>query len=292
MAFPVKIGIDQFSYHRFFGEINRWEVDPGLRWTLADFLDRASSLGVDTVGLQTAYLDSASLEALNRELTKRPLICILEWGHPDGLKMGKSQRAKEDLKNWIGICAQLGVTTLRIVAGYPTYRGQEPVAVQIERLSPLLRDMCHYAVEFNVVLALENHADFTPVELTDLIHRVNHPNLRAVFDTGNTIRLGADLIESAARIAAVAEVVHLKDLSILRESLGNPNASWPSAPLGHGSLDIPGVIDTLLQHGFKGVFLVEMAHMHPNWPDEDRAVAQSVEWLRSRLGSCGQGGKA
>jgi sugar phosphate isomerase/epimerase len=292
MAFTVKIGVDQFSYHRFFGEISPWEADPGLRWTIADFLNRVSSMGVDAVGLQTAYLNSVNLEVLRRELTERSLICILEWGHPDGLKMGKSQWARSDLKRWIRKCAQMRVRTLRIVAGYPTYRGQEPVSVQIERLTPLLREMCVQAAEFGVVLALENHADFTPAELTDLIHRVHHPNLRALFDTGNTIRVGACLIESAAHIASITEIVHLKDLYILKESLGNPNASWPSAPLGRGSLDIPGVLATLRQHGFNGILLIEMAHMHPNWPDEDDAVAQSVEWLRNRLGSCSPGGES
>jgi len=49
-------------------------------------------------------------------------------------------------------------------------------------------------------------------------------------------------------------------------------------------LDIPGVLTKLRNNGFEGWLMIEMAHMHPNWPDEDKAVAQSVHWLRNRVG--------
>ena len=53
----MRVGIDTYSYHRFFGEIREGEEDPGTRWTTWDFLDRAVELGVDGVSLETCYLD-------------------------------------------------------------------------------------------------------------------------------------------------------------------------------------------------------------------------------------------
>jgi sugar phosphate isomerase/epimerase len=283
MAFSVRIGVDQFSYHRFFGEVTPWETDPGVRWTTKDFLDRVCSLQIGVVGLQTAYLDPFNVKVLHRELAERSLTCVLEWGHPDGLRMGKSKTAREDLEKWLSITTQMGARTLRVVAGNQTYRGKEPVLIQIERMAPLLRSLCLQAADCGVVLALENHADFTPAELMGLIRRVEHPNLRALFDTGNTVRLGAELIRSAQQIAPLTEAVHLKDLFVLPESLGNPCASWPSAPLGEGSFDIPSVLVMLQRHGFDGLLLIEMSHMHRKWPDEHRAVVQSAEWLKNTL---------
>ena len=37
----MRVGIDTYSYHRFFGEIRKGEQDPGIRWTTWDFLARA-----------------------------------------------------------------------------------------------------------------------------------------------------------------------------------------------------------------------------------------------------------
>jgi sugar phosphate isomerase/epimerase len=279
----MKIGIDQFSYHRYFGEVTRWETDPGVRWTVTDFIRRAGSLQIDAVSLQTHYLKTEDLKISKDECLKFNLTWIIEWGHPDGLKMGTSPEAVADLKRWLRVTSLLDGKLVRIVAGYPTYRGREPVSAQMERLTPLLRKLCREAADLGLVLALENHADFTPLELIELIGRVEAPNLRATFDTGNCVRLGADLIDSASRIAPLTEIVHLKDLWVPEDSRGNPNASWPSAPLGQGMLDIPGVLAALRRRAFDGYLLIEMAHMHSRWPDEDEAVAQSVLWLRKAL---------
>jgi sugar phosphate isomerase/epimerase len=279
----VKIGVNQFSYHRYFGEVTQWETDPGIRWTVADFIRRAASLQVDAVSLQTHYLNSEDLRFVKDECLKYNLTGILEWGHPDGLKMGTSPEAASQLRKWLRTTSLLGGKLVRIVAGYPTYRGREPIVAQMERLTPLLREVCREAADLGVVLALENHADFTPLELVELIGRVGAPNLRATFDTGNCVRLGADLMDSTRRIAPLTEIVHLKDLWILENSRGDPNASWPSAPLGQGMLDVPGVLAALHQRAFDGYLLIEMAHMHSRWPDEDQAVAESVLWLRKAL---------
>jgi sugar phosphate isomerase/epimerase len=279
----VKIGINQFSYHRYFGEITRWETDLGVRWTVSDFIRRAWSLKVDAVSLQTIYLNPNNLKVVTDECRALDLVWIIEWGHPDGLKMGTSPGAVIDLKRWLHIASALGGKLVRIVAGYSTYRGREPVATQVGRLIPQLREVSQVAADLGIVLALENHGDFTPLELAELIVGVGAPNLKATFDTGNCVRLDADLIESTQRMAHVTEIVHLKDLWVLENSRGNPNASWPSAPLGQGKLNVSGVLTTLHNQGFAGYLLIEMAHMHSTWPDEDKAVAESVLWLKTNL---------
>lgn len=279
----MKIGVTQFSYHRYFGEVTPWETRPDIRWTVADFVRRMASLQVDAISLQTCYLTPDDLEIVKNECAAFDLEWIIEWGHPDGLKMGNSADAVADLKRWLRIASAFGRKLVRIVAGYSTYRGREPVPTQIRRLIPVLREVCQEAADLGIVLALENHADFTPSELVELIGQVAAPNLRATFDTGNCVRLDADLIESTRYIAPITEIVHLRDLWVLADSRGNPSASWPSAPLGQGILDIAGVLSVLHRQGFDGYLLIEMAHMHSRWPDEDQAVAESVLWLKTRV---------
>jgi hypothetical protein len=70
----VKIGIDQFSYHRYFGEVTRWETDPGVRWTVSDFIRRAACLQLDAVAFQTHYLNSKDFKILKKECLESNLL--------------------------------------------------------------------------------------------------------------------------------------------------------------------------------------------------------------------------
>lgn len=77
-------GIDSFAYHRYFGEHTRWETPLTIRWTAADFIQRARQLEVDAVSLQTCYLPALT-EAVVDELKSQlgDLLPVLAWGHPD-----------------------------------------------------------------------------------------------------------------------------------------------------------------------------------------------------------------
>jgi sugar phosphate isomerase/epimerase len=277
----MKLGIGQFSYHRYFGELTPWESDPGVRWNTNDFLGHAAAHRADTVGVQTCYLTAQDIETLPEMAAAHNLDVIIEWGHPAGLAIGKSAAAVQDLRLWIARASQWSFPLLRIVVGYPKLRGEDSVEVQTQRLVPILQEICAEALDWGVTIAIENHADFTPLELQGLIYETNRPNLCAVLDFGNCVRMGADLIPSIRSLAPLIAAVHLRDLMILPESIGNPLASWPTAPLGCGSLDIKGALRELYCGGFQGCLLLELAHLHPNWTEkEDEVLSQSLSWLK------------
>ena len=54
----MKVGIDSYCYHRYFGEIYPDQADPGVRWTFQDFVRRAAELQVDGVSLESCFLES------------------------------------------------------------------------------------------------------------------------------------------------------------------------------------------------------------------------------------------
>ena len=87
----MRVGIDSYSYHRFFGEIREGEEDPGVRWNTWDFLERAADLCVDGVSLETCYLPLREAE-WRRELAVRlrrlGLEGVLAWGHSEGPESG------------------------------------------------------------------------------------------------------------------------------------------------------------------------------------------------------------
>lgn len=283
----MKVGIDSYAYHRRFGEIRRYEADDGRRWTVWDFIDRSITLGVDGVSLETCFmpsLDEGFLRDLRARLDEASLERVLAWGHPHGLHMGTSPEAAEDLRCHFRSAEILGSSIMRIVVGSPRYRGVEPPKAQITRLVPIVRDLASEAAGRGLSLAIENHCDFTASELLDLLNRVGEKNLGVNLDTANLVRLGDDLLAAVTLLAPLALATHVKDLIIPEGSRGNPSAPWPCVPLGRGELDIRSVVAMLRDANYSGMLAVEMAEMHPSFPDEDTAVAESVAFLRELLG--------
>jgi sugar phosphate isomerase/epimerase len=286
MSGRIGIGIDSFCYHRWFGETTRWETSIDTRWRTSDFLRRAAELGVSDVALQTVYLpnlDPPAVAALRDDIDTLGLRPTLSWGHPDGLQGGASLERIAALRRALPDAKALGCGMVRLVCGNQ-FSHVVPAGERIARLVPILRNVAAEAAALGLMLAVENHADFAMRDLVSLVDTVGSPHLGICFDTGNAVRLGDELLDAAALAAPHVRMVHLKDMIVQPASIGDPTAWWPSVPLGRGAFDLPAFIDVLRGAGFAGTLFVELANMHPDWPDEDAAVAESVAWLKRWLG--------
>src|SRR4030042_1145512 len=113
----MKVGIDSYSFHRYFGEIRgNMEEDPGKRWTVFDMIAFAGKLGVGGVSLETCFmaaLDQGLLREVRSQLNDHALECVLAWGHPTGLEGGTNPAALEDLQQHIPSARALGTSTMR-----------------------------------------------------------------------------------------------------------------------------------------------------------------------------------
>lgn len=281
-----KMGVDDFCYHRFFGWIIPGQTDPGKRWSLDDFLKRAAELKLDVVSLETCFLpplDRPFLENLRKKLADRKLEGMLSWGHPRGLETGKNAAAAEDLKKTIEAAKYLDTRVLRIVGGGFADRAQEPIRLQMERLLKVFPPLLEHAAVYDVVLAMENHQDFTADEQVEILQKIDSPYLRVTLDTGNNLRTLEDPIEVVRKLAPYAASTHIKD--IIATGKGNPATEWrrfwPSVPLGKGIIDLPEVIRILRQNNYGGPLNLEIDFLDPRWPDEDEAVAESIAYLRN-----------
>ena len=282
----MKVGIDSYCYHRYFGEIYPFQRDPGKRWTATDFVDRAIELGADGVSLETCFLpcfDSDFMQLLKERLDRHSLDRVLAWGHPDGLEGGRNSEALQDLIRHIGIAKSLGATVMRIVGSSLRFR-HEPVGPQIERLSQLLQQAVRVAENQKVILAIENHIDFTAGEILTLIQRVGSKYLGVNFDTGNALRLFEDPVTEAQLLAPHIHATHIKDVSPRRGGSPKEWNFWESVPCGQGVVDIGGVMKVLTAHDYQGTLCVEVDCLRDGW-DENQAVEISVNYLREQNAS-------
>ena len=285
----MKIGIDSYCFHRYFGEIYpELQTDPGIRWRMErEFLDFALAQHVDEVALESCFfdaLDDGLCTEIRARLDEAGVDRVLGWGHPEGLWGGTSPAALEELIAHLPQVEKLGSTRMRITAASMNY-AKAPREELIGRVVPMLKEAAAAAEAHDVTLALENHIDFTSREVARILDDVGSEHLKVNFDTGNTIRLYEDPVEAAARLAPYTISTHTKDIAT-RVKGGAPSENftwWPSCPIGEGVIDMPGVVAALRDGGFDGCLSVEIDLVGEQWASqsEEEIVASSVNYLRS-----------
>src|SRR5579871_2021696 len=117
----MKIGIDSYCYHRYFGDVYPGLQQPPRRtMTVWDFLTRARQLGVAGVSLESCYFPSCDAEFLQRlrdKLDLHGLERVWAWGHPNGLCSGTNREAARDLVQHLAYARAIGAGVMRIVGG-------------------------------------------------------------------------------------------------------------------------------------------------------------------------------
>jgi 3-oxoisoapionate decarboxylase len=280
----VKTGIDSYCYHRYFGEIYPDQTDPGRRWTFHDFVNRAVQLKVDGVSLESCFFESFDkgyLAEMKAVLDKKNLERVLAWGHPDGLEAGRNEKAWREMNALIPNARHLGADIMRMVASSLKFR-YEPHPPQIKAVAKMLKESVKIAQDEGVVLAIENHIDYTSAEILEILERVGSESLKVNFDTGNTLRMMENPVTAARRLGPHTVATHTKDVEACPRVAPEEWFFFSSVPVGTGLIDMPGVVEALQASGYQGVLAVESDH-HKDNQDEDKLVAKSIAYLKKLL---------
>jgi 3-oxoisoapionate decarboxylase len=279
----MKIGIDSYCYHRFFGEVYPHQPKPSKSWTPQDFIKRAHDLKVDGVSLESCFIprfDAAYLSELKGLLDEYKMDRVFAWGHPDGLEGGRNQPAFEDMVKSIEYAKAIGADVMRVCGASLMFRN-EPHGPMLEKLATQFKQAVKVAEKAGVKIADENHIDFTSDEMLSLMKAVDSPYFGINFDTGNFMRVLDDPIKGMQKLAKYVLSTHVKDLKPNREAAVDDWYFFSSTPVGDGLVDNQKLAQLLRDAGYTGFLAVEIDNLHPDYKyDEDKAVAQSVKELR------------
>jgi L-ribulose-5-phosphate 3-epimerase len=142
-----------------------------------------------------------------------------------------------------------GVPVVVSGAGQPADDAQRSTMIES------LRTLGEFAGALGVTVALETHRGPTQNAdaMLDLIARVDHPNIRLNFDTGNIgyYNRGADPARELERVSHLVRNVHLKD------SRGGFE-DWYFPALGEGVIDFRRIRAILDDAGFAGPYTIEI----------------------------------
>jgi sugar phosphate isomerase/epimerase len=278
----MKIAIDSYCYHRFFGEVYPEQSTPDRNMSQEDFLHRARALGVDGVSLESCYIpaDLSYIGHLRDILDEANLDRVWAWGHRDGLEGGTNEEALRQLIAHLDFAQAIGAKVMRVVGSSRRFR-HLPHEPQLAALARMLAEAVKPAQDRGIRLALENHIDFTAAEIQSLLDRVASPFLGLCFDTGNCVRLLDDPLKMITRLARYCFATHVKDLRLQPHAPVDAWYFFSSVPLGDGFVNLPGILQTLAASNYTGLLAIEIDFLHPSYDGrEDAAVEQSVAALR------------
>lgn len=277
----MKLGIDSYSFHRFFGDVRPGEsvVEERFPRGSLDVIGVAHRLAANSVSLQTCFLPFPSpsdVAELRRALGAIEL--VIAWGHPDGLAFGGAEGAAEDLRRWIAVAPALGCELVRLVAGNS---GTDRRGRPFEFLAGALSQAVEAARSSGTQLALENHADLTVSEIERLLVLVGDPRLGVCLDTANALRVGDDPLDATMRLLPHLRMVHLKDVQ------GGPferSVGPRSVPYETGVVPVREIVATLAESKFAGHVIVELGYLGGGHVDEEALLTACFDWLAEALG--------
>ncbi|OGO62973.1 MAG: hypothetical protein A2029_10350 [Chloroflexi bacterium RBG_19FT_COMBO_47_9] len=280
----MKVGIDSYSYHRFFGDVYSDQKPPAKNMTMQDFLKRAKELDVDGVAIESWFfpkkVDQARFKDLNAQLDEYKFDRVYAWGHPDGLERGQNLAAYEEMVADVPHAKAIGADVMRVVGSSLMFR-HEPHGPQIKALSKLFKKAVKVAKDYEVKMAVENHIDFTAEEILQLLEMVDSEYFGLNFDTGNFLRLLDDPIKGMEKLAPYVLSTHVKDLMPDKNAKPTDWFFFAGVPVGMGLINNQALAEMLHKANYKGFLAVEIDHPHTDWAErEDEAVALSIKELK------------
>lgn len=120
-------------------------------------------------------------------------------------------------------------------------------------LERALRDAAKAYSGTGLRYALENHQDYTSAELVAVLEAVGSPDVGIFLDTGNSIALLEDPVDTASKLAPFTFGVHLKEYAVLPAPGG---FNLLGVPLGEGIVDNAAILALLARQAPVGTIPV------------------------------------
>ena len=279
----MKIGIDSYCYHRFFGEVYPMQKPAAKPYTMETFLDRAKALGCEGVSLESCFFPefgATYLARLKEKLDTYGFDRVYAWGHPDGLEAGANAKAKDEMIQHIDHAAAIGAPVMRVVGSSLMFRAA-PHEPQLKILAKWFKEAAAVAEKNGIRLAVENHIDYNSDEIKWLIDEIGSDYFGINLDTANFIRVLDDPVEATRKLAKHVYATHIKDLRPVKGVSVKEWYYFSSVAAGTGLVEIAEIAQILKDNGYKGFLAFETDMPHPDYEEkEEKMIEESISYLK------------
>ena len=233
----VEVGIHSFGLRHHFAH----KPDFGA----IDFAKMARAHGFQGLCLS---LNDANYRHLGGRSTDRMdrLRSYLETNEMS-LEVDTSNTAPAHMSQMLKVAHRMGAKSLRT---YTRHEGDISGMMQATALD--LARVVTEASELGITIVLENHEDFTGPELANIVEQVDHPNLKILYDYGNSQMVLEDPEAALDAVLPYVYSVHVKDhVMIHAEHAGQLKIA--GVPIGEGFLPLEKLTRRLLEHGLRRI---------------------------------------
>lgn len=220
-----------------------------------EFLDYCHSLGAGGVQAPLTSLDAAYVLNLRKRAESQGMYLEVMAALP-----------KEDassFENIVKAAKQAGALAIRSAClgsrRYETFSNLDEWKKFVSDSKAAIARAVPIVERHKIPLAIENHKDWTAVELAGLLREYSSSYLGACLDAGNNIAMLDDPIATVEQLAPFAVSTHVKDMAVSEYGDGFLLAE---VPLGEGMLDVAGIVNTIRKARPQTRMTLEMMTSH------------------------------
>lgn len=251
-----RMGIVVYSYHLRRSNRNSSKRYPPFKDAI-ELLERCHAIGAG--GLQVGIGDWTEVFARNVRDRREELGLFLEGQ----IRLPKEHGDAGAFEENIARAKEAGATVLRVAVGgrrYEQFNSFEGWKAMKEQAWKSFRLAEPIAAKHRVKLAVENHKDWRIDDLVEFVGGIESEWFGLCLDTGNSIALLEDPLETARALAPSVFTTHVKDMGVKEYSDG---FLLSEVPLGSGFLDLPGIFELCEKANPQVQFCLEMITRDP-----------------------------
>ena len=169
----------------------------------------------------------------------------------------------ETLKKLIKNANKLNIKTIEIPfvdsSSLKSKQEKDILEKKIKEIIPILE-------KNQTVLGLET--DLKPIEFKKLLEKINHPNIKANYDSGNSASLGYNVYEEFELLGKWIKNIHIKDRLL----------KGTTVPLGKGDVDFDILFKLIKKYDYRGDLIIQGARdKNENPEDTNRKYIRFVK---------------
>lgn len=203
------------------------------------FIDHAKEMGFSGVNISANGPNYRNLGGSSPEHLAKVKAYLLQQGMT--CELDTSDTRVEHMSELLHAAKAIGADTLRVYTRYEGSVGEliKWTVADLKALAPL-------AESLQVQIVLENHEDFTGIEICEILDAVDSPWVNALYDYGNSQNVAEDPHVALQAMSPHITRVHMKDHIVIRDQ----GKLWTQGvAIGEGTLPFVDLTKRLIEQG-------------------------------------------